>query len=208
MSETLRAPIYVTDDNMINKVALPIVRVFREETAALRTEIARLTIERDQARGDNPFWDMARNAIADNDALRAEVARLVSDLRNLDELFRNATDQSNRATQALVNERAEVARLRDLIDRSNLEETDGYEAQGPRLVKNGRILVPKDLVAQEARITEALQTAAKHAREVARLREALQSVRELADNDTGDFRADLAHCVGVAEAALANETAT
>lgn len=44
--------------------------------------------------------------------------------------------------------------------------------------------------------------------EVARLREALQCVRELADNDTGDFRADLAHCVGVAEAALANETPT
>lgn len=46
--------------------------------------------------------------------LTADNERLVSDLRNLDELFRNATDQSNRATQALVNERAEVARLQPL----------------------------------------------------------------------------------------------
>lgn len=44
--------------------------------------------------------------------------------------------------------------------------------------------------------------------ENARLREALRCIRELADNDTGDFRVDLIHCAGVAEAALANETDT
>jgi len=149
-----------------------------------------------------------------------EIDALLDGQRSSDVLFTKTQWSFGSATEALLTPvidklrtdndtlRAENARLLSLIERSNLEEVDGYEAQGPRLVKNGRILVPKDLVAQEARITEALQTAAKHAREVARLREALQSVRELADNDTGDFRADLAHCVGVAEAALANETPT
>lgn len=47
--------------------------------------------------------------------LTADNARLVSDLRNLDELFRNATNQSNRATQALVDERADNARLREVL---------------------------------------------------------------------------------------------
>jgi len=49
MSEPLRAPIYVTDDDMINKVALPIVRVFREEIATLRALNLRLIAERDEA---------------------------------------------------------------------------------------------------------------------------------------------------------------
>ena len=111
--------------------------------------------------------------------------------------------------------RAEVARLRSLIDHSNLEETDGYKAQGPRLVKTGRILVSKDLVAQEQRITEALQTAAKHARENARLREALAKYADwdnwrYADGELYSrrmWRGD-EHGYVIAEAALANETPT
>lgn len=101
--------------------------------------------------------------------------------------------------------RAENARLRALIERSNLEEVDGFTADGPTLKKDGRILISKDLANQEQRITEALATAAKHARDNAWLREALAKVRELAENDTGDFKADLLHCVEIAERALADD---
>lgn len=72
--------------------------------------------------------------------------------------------------------RAENARLRDLIERSNLEEVDGFTADGPTLKKDGRILISKDLANQEQRITEALATAAKHARENARLVEWLRGI--------------------------------
>jgi len=124
------------------------------------------------------------------------------------------SDQIARVNRMLAQLRAENARLLSLIERSNLEEVDGFEAQGPRLVKTGRILVSKDLVAQEQRITEALQTAAKHAREVARLREALA---KYADPDRwwygeGDYSrrvwADDENGWEEASKALANETPT
>lgn len=85
-------------------------------------------------------------------------------------------DTPDHMADEILSLRAEVARLRSLIDRSNLEETDGYEAQGPRLVKADRILVSKDIVAQEQRIIEALQTAAKYARKTLKFQQAIHDV--------------------------------
>lgn len=98
-------------------------------------------------------------ARAENDSLQGEVNVLSREI-----------SQWEREADAL---RAENARLRNMIDRSNLEEVDGFTADGPALKKDGRILISKDLVDQERRISDALATAAKHARENARLREAL-----------------------------------
>jgi hypothetical protein len=78
------------------------------------------------------------------------------------------------------------ARLKELIQRSDLEEVDGttVEADGcgkPVAVPSGKILVAKSALSREKQLTEALQSVASNARrnavlaaDNARLREALR----------------------------------
>lgn len=70
----------------------------------------------------------------------------------------------------------ENERLSAMIERSNLEEVDGFIADGPLIKKTGRILVPKDRIEKEQQITDALRMAAKHAHENARLCTALNQI--------------------------------